>query len=255
MFEARLGSTTLLKKIVDALREIVKQSILDCSDSGIQLQSMDNSHVSLVSLSLEKACFEKYRCDRNMSLGMDLNSLSKVLKCASGDDAVTISAPDKADKVQFSFESAGKERTAEYELRLLNLDQEHLGIPDTEYDCIVIMPATEFARICRDMNNFSESIVIACNKDCIKFSASGELGSVNIKIMQTSNGDVSVSVQEPITLSFAGRYLTTFTRATPLSDKVKIGMSADVPLLVEYVIEDYGYIRYYLAPKVDDPDA
>lgn len=39
MFEARLSSTALLKKIVDALKEILHQSTLDCSDSGIQASS------------------------------------------------------------------------------------------------------------------------------------------------------------------------------------------------------------------------
>ncbi|EDW63358.2 proliferating cell nuclear antigen 2 [Drosophila virilis] len=255
MFEARLSSTALLKKIVDALKEILHQSTLDCSDSGIQLQAMDNSHVSLVSMSLRSDCFEKYRCDRNLSLGLDLRSLTKVLKCASGDDAVTIKSADKADKLQLSFESASMDRTADYELRLLNLDQEHLAIPETDYACVVHMPATEFARICRDLSTFSESVVIACTKDGIKFSANGEMGSVNIKLSETSKGDVSVQVEEPVTLSFAGRYLNTFTRATPLSEKVKISMAPEVPLLVEYPIEDYGYIRYYLAPKVDEPDS
>lgn len=215
---------------------------------------MDNSHVSLVALSLQYDYFEKYRCDRNVSLGLDLKSLAKVLKCASGDDAVTISAADKPDKVQLSFESLNKERTADYELRLLNLEQEHLGIPETDYACVVYMPSTEFARICRDLSAFSESVVIDCNKDGIKFSANGEMGSVNIKLSETAKGDVSLQVEEPVTLTFAGRYLTTFTRATPLAEKVKIGMAADVPLLVEYPIEDYGYIRYYLAPKVDEAD-
>ncbi|XP_017847004.2 proliferating cell nuclear antigen [Drosophila busckii] len=255
MFEARLGSTLLLKKIVDALRDMLNQTTLDCSDSGIQLQSMDNSHVSLVALSLQVDCFEKYRCDKNVSLGVDLKSLAKVLKCASGDDAVTISAPDKADKLGLSFESLNKERFADYELRLLNLDQEHLGIPDTDYSCVVHMPATEFARICRDMTTFSESVTIVCSKDSIKFTANGEMGTANIKLTETSKGDVSLQVDDPVTQSFAGRYLNTFTRATPLSERVKIGMAADVPLLVEYPIEDFGYIRYYLAPKVDDPEA
>ncbi|XP_001993467.2 proliferating cell nuclear antigen 2 [Drosophila grimshawi] len=254
MLEARLGSTTLLKKIVDALKEILSQSTLDCSASGIQLQAMDNSHVSLVAMSLSRECFERYRCDRNVALGLDLKSLMKVLKCASGDDAVTISAADKADKLQLRFESAGNERTADYELRLLNLEQDHLAIPETDYACVVHMPSTEFARICRDLATFSESVVIACSKDGIKFSASGELGSANITLSETSKGDVSLQVEEPVTLCFAGRYLNSFTRATSLADKVKIGLAADVPLLVEYPIEDHGYIRYYLAPKVDDPD-
>lgn len=37
MFEARLASTLVLKKIVDALKEIINQSTLDCSDDGIQV--------------------------------------------------------------------------------------------------------------------------------------------------------------------------------------------------------------------------
>ena len=31
-------------------------------------------------------------------------------------------------------------------------------------------------------------------------------------------------------------------------------MAEDVPLVVEYVIQDQGYIRYYLAPKIEDED-
>lgn len=216
---------------------------------------MDNSHVSLVAMQLQPDYFEKYRCDRNVSLGLDLRSLAKVLKCANGDDAVTISAADTADKMQLGFQSSNMERTADYELRLLNLEQDHLAIPDTNYTCVVHMPATEFSRICRDMSAFNESVVISCSKEGIKFSANGEMGSVNIKLSETAKGDVTLQVDEPVSLSFAGRYLTTFTRATPLAETVKLGMAVDVPLLVEYSIEDYGYIRYYLAPKVDEPEA
>ncbi|XP_022225986.2 proliferating cell nuclear antigen 2 [Drosophila obscura] len=255
MLEARFGQTLLLKKIVDALKEIISQSTLDCSETGMQLQSMDNSHVSLVALSLQTECFEKYRCDRNVSLGLDLKSLAKVVKSASGDDSVTLSAADKADKLLLSFESDNKSRTADYELKLLNLDQDHLGIPDTDYACTVQMPSSEFARICRDMSLFSESVVISCTKQGIKFSANGDMGSANIKLSDTSKGDITIDVDEPITQSFAGRYLNTFTRATPLSDRVKICLAPEVPLLVEYPIEDYGFIRYYLAPKVDEADA
>ncbi|KAH8305516.1 hypothetical protein KR018_002330 [Drosophila ironensis] len=255
MLEARLGQTLLLKKIVEALKEIISQATLDCSDSGWQLQSMDNSHVSLVALSLQSECFEKFRCDRNVSLGLDLKSLAKVLKCANSDDAVTLSASDKPDKMLLSFESDSKERTADYELRLLNLEEDHLGIPETDYSCTVQMPSAEFARICRDMSMFSESVTLACSKQGIKFSADGDLGTANIKLTEGAKGDVSIDVSDPLTQTFAGRYLNTFTKATPLADRVKLCLSAEVPLLVEYAIEDYGYIRYYLAPKVDEADA
>lgn len=50
-------------------------------------------------------------------------------------------------------------------MKLMNLDQEHLGIPETNYACIVRMPSMEFARICRDLSQFGENVVIACTKE------------------------------------------------------------------------------------------
>ena len=41
---------------------------------------MDNSHVSLVSVTLRADGFDKFRCDRNLSMGMNLVSMSKILK-------------------------------------------------------------------------------------------------------------------------------------------------------------------------------
>ena len=55
-------------------------------------------------------------------------------------------------------------------------------------------------------------------------------------------------------MTFAMRYLNFFTKATPLSGTVTLSLSKDVPLVVEYKIAEYGYVRYYLAPKIDDEE-
>lgn len=61
-----------------------------------------------------------------------------------------------------------KSQVSDYEMKLMNLDQEHLGIPETNYACIVRMPSMEFARICRDLSQFGENVVIACTKEGTK---------------------------------------------------------------------------------------
>jgi proliferating cell nuclear antigen len=75
MFEARLVQSSILKKLLEAIKELLNEATFDCSDSGIQLQAMDNSHVSLVSMNLRSDGFDKYRCDRNISMGMNLGRL------------------------------------------------------------------------------------------------------------------------------------------------------------------------------------
>lgn len=55
--------------------------------------------------------------------------MSKILKCASNEDIITIKAQDNADTVTFVFESPEQDKVSDYEMKLMNLDQEHLGIP------------------------------------------------------------------------------------------------------------------------------
>merc|ERR1712212_60516 len=227
MFEARLVQGSLLKKVLEAIKDLLNEASWDCADTGIQLQATDNSHVSLVSLNLRAEGFDKYRCDRNLIMGMNLTSMSKILKCAANDDIITMKAQDSADTVTFMFESPNQEKVSDYEMKLMNLDQEHLGIPETDYSCVIKMPSGEFARVCRDLSQFGESIVIACTKEGVKFSAAGDIGTANIKLAQTSSVDkeedaVIIEMQEPVTLPFACRYLNMFTKASPLSPQVTL---------------------------------
>jgi proliferating cell nuclear antigen PCNA len=69
------------------------------------LQAMDNSHVALVSVELERAGFAKYRCDRPIPLGVNLTSLTKILKCAKDDDVCTLKAADDADTLNLTYEA------------------------------------------------------------------------------------------------------------------------------------------------------
>ena len=83
----------------------------------------------------------------------------------------------------FLFESpyilsfSGGDKVSDYEMKLMDIDSEHLGIPETDYSCVVKMPAVEFQRICRDLSQIGESVVICCTKEGVKFSATGELGT------------------------------------------------------------------------------
>ena len=118
---------------------------------------MDNSHVALVSMLLRAEGFSPYRCDRNIALGMNLGSLTKVLKAAQNEDILTLKAEDSPDAVSLMFESAETDRLSEYDIKLMDIDQEHLAIPDTEYAATIELPSAEFSRICRDLSSLSES--------------------------------------------------------------------------------------------------
>ena len=61
---------------------------------------------------------------------------------------------------------------------------------------------------------------------------------------------MAIELTEPVTLTFSLKYLMNFCKATGLSTAVRISLSNEVPLLVEYELSSNSYLRFYLAPKV-----
>ncbi|KAJ9098751.1 hypothetical protein QFC21_004399 [Naganishia friedmannii] len=188
MLEARLASAAVLKKLLDgtAIKELVTDCNLEANEEGIGLQAMDNSHVALVTVQLEAGEFDSYRCDRNMPLGVNLGSLTKILRCAKDNDVVTLKASDDADSLTLLFESPNSDRVGEYDMKLMDIDQEHLGIPDTQYDATITFSSTEFARICRDLSALGESVKIEVDKQGIRFSSDGEIGNGSVLLKHSA---------------------------------------------------------------------
>ncbi|KAL2433770.1 Proliferating cell nuclear antigen [Exophiala dermatitidis] len=259
VLEARLEQASALKKVVDAIKDLVQDCNFDCNDSGVALQAMDNSHVALVSMMLKAEMFSPYRCDRNIALGINLNSLTKVLRAAQNEDILTLKAEDAPDVVNLVFESSETDRLSEYDIKLMDIDQEHLGIPDTEYAATIEMPSAEFQRICRDLIAMSESVSIEASKDGVRFACQGDIGSGSVTLRQHKNIDkpdldVTINLTEPVSLTFSLKYLVNFCKASGLSSRVKLCLSQEVPLLVEYGLSGSSYLRFYLAPKIGDDE-
>lgn len=74
-------------------------------------------------------------------------------------------------------------------MKLMDIDQEHLGIPDTQYDATITMSSAEFQRICRDLAALGESVKIEASKEGVRFSSDGEVGSGSVLLKQTAGSD------------------------------------------------------------------
>ena len=105
MFEAKLNEALVLKKIIEAIKDLVTDVNIDATPSGISLQAMDSSHVALVSLTLGSMGFEEYRADRAMTLGVSVTNLAKVLKLASNEDKITLRAEEEGQHLHIVFEN------------------------------------------------------------------------------------------------------------------------------------------------------
>lgn len=148
MFQARLVQGSVLKKVLEALKDLINDACWDINLSGVNLQSLDSSHVSLVQFTLPSEGFDTYRCDCNLAMGTNLSIISKILKCAGNEDIVTLRTEDSVDTLVLLFEASNQEKFSDYEIKSMNLEVEQLGIAEQEYHSIAKMPSDEFSCIC-----------------------------------------------------------------------------------------------------------
>ena len=126
MFEAVIERASLLKKIIDAVKELSKEVCLVCDEKGIKLRVMDSSHVSLTDLHMAEAAFLDYRRDSRKVLGMNLEHMKKIFTLCNNEDKVTMKCEDDGSHLLFTFE-AMDERVSWArisDLRILEFEQD-----------------------------------------------------------------------------------------------------------------------------------
>lgn len=97
---------------------------------------------------------------------------------------------------------------------MMDIDNEHLGIPEQDYSAVVTMPSVDFQvcfaldkflvilrfqrkrflhnyfqKTCRDLAMFSDSIMITVTKAGVEFTGKGETGSTVVNYAPTGTVD------------------------------------------------------------------
>eukprot|EP00918_Siedleckia_nematoides_P057719 GHVU01125812.1.p1 GENE.GHVU01125812.1~~GHVU01125812.1.p1 ORF type:complete len:166 (-),score=30.82 GHVU01125812.1:155-652(-) len=163
--------------------------------------------------------------------------------------------------MSFVFESPNDDRMSDFDLKLMQIDQEHLGVPEAEFDVTVDMPSNEFKRICSDMATFSDKMVITVNKESIEFAIVGDVGGGTVVLRKRAKTDTSeaVAIQcgADVQQKFSLKHLNLFGKAATLSPTVILRMSDKQPVEVSFSIvenPDNGWIKFYLAPQMADEE-
>lgn len=80
------------------------------------------------------------------------------------------------------------------------------------------------------------------------------MNNIGATIDEKQETATTISVNTPVQASFSLKYLGNFCKATSLAPMVSLSISNAAPIVVEYKVNDWGYIKYFLAPKITDED-
>lgn len=72
MFSCKLFEGNTIKKIVEAIKDVVNNVNIEVNQEGMSFQAMDLSHVALVTLNLKADGFDEFKAHKVYSLGIKL---------------------------------------------------------------------------------------------------------------------------------------------------------------------------------------
>jgi len=255
----------VIRILFETLKDVVFETTLLVSPSGIKATSMDSSKSSLVYLKLDASSFEEYHATRNnIPLGISMQSMFKLIKTIGNHDILTMFVKTSSPhELGLCIENAEKKSKTIYTLKMLDTDVQDINVPDFSYESIVTLPSVNFQRLCRDMQHLAPTVCLESHPTKIILSCNGDFASQttvlgdqpdDMEDDQTTGHDIRIqsSTTDIIRSTYSLKYLTLFGRSSALSNVVTLYIKKDHPLVLEFSAGSLGSLKFLLTPQLED---
>lgn len=237
---------TALKSAFEVLKDILNDVNMYFTSKGIRILTLDTAKVALVDMFLVAENFEEYTCEDEIIAGINITNMFKLLKFISTNDILSIEIKSR-DYLDIRIENSVKKSDTKFQLKLLDINEDQIEVPDIEMNVTTTMPSVDFQRICRDMNNLASYVEIIREPNNFIIKCEGDFANQETNIECTNNSEFDGVLVGKYSL----KYLNLFTKATGMCSSVHIMQEEDNRFLVlKYNVANLGDLKFYLATKV-----
>jgi proliferating cell nuclear antigen len=227
------------------------------SQDELFIQSMDKSHICLADIKLKKDWFSSYSIDKDAVLSVDANMFSLIMSYSLKYPKMELICSDE-DKLDVNCLNISEKKTNVYDhyfqIPLIDIEQDELGIPEVEYDVDITIEAKRWTDMLNELNELGQNVQISCNEEEIKFitedTARLEIKVEADKVLEFCINEDAGTIQSLFSLNHLYKMCST----TKLSEKINIGLSDEIPISIKYDLGDNSKVNFYLAPKVMNDD-
>ena len=241
------------------LKGIVTDVNLILSSDVFYIQSMDSSHACLVEVKILSDWFDKYDVKVDEVLGINSEILFKVIDCWSDGQEIVIYTKKNNNNLFIDFEGE-KQLSKKFQLPLIDIDSDVLEIPEKEYDVDLALKSNDFKELVSELKIFNNTIMFKCNsnEEKVVIEANGGMGAMQVEIKDDNILEFAISEDLELSVTYALSYINTMCNFSKLNDCVYIHSSDNIPMKMHYSLDDKdsneskNYVKFYLAPKIED---
>ena len=261
---------------IESVSNVLKMGNISVRDDGLYVSGMDDMHVSLIKLEIEKNDFDKFEKIGPVNLGINFEEFVKLLKTSSGRGKLSIIYNESNPKLDIIYENDGLKR--KYGLMLLDIDVDDLEVPSIDYHLELELSTKIFSNMINSViTTGAEEITFKIKDKQLSTFSKGDLseteflfdkeeGYENEKKLKINIGKSEakssthkkkiyelISCEGQFNVTVGTSILKNITKANQLTEFVTINMIADNPVRLDYNLNgDGSFIYYYISPKLDD---
>lgn len=233
------------KSTFEVLKDILNDVNAYFRKEGLFIVTLDTARTSLVDIFLPADNFEEYECEQEEVIaGINISNTFKLLKTITNNDVLQIEINCK-EYMNISISSDTKKTQTKFQLKLLDINESRIEVPDVDMTTITTLPSIDFQRLCRDMSNIGSYIEIVRSGKEITFNCEGDFAN------QETSIECVEETQKTISGLYSLKYLNIFTKATSMCSSVQIIQQTGF-LILKYNVANLGELKFYLATKVSE---
>lgn len=231
-------------KILNTLSEIVDEASFHVDGSGIHVKAIDPSRIAMLLVDLPPEAFQEFNIREELSIGIAVSNLTKILKNLKKGDRMVIAANE--EYVEIIIEGTSGARR--YKFRNISVLSEEVPELNPEYDVEASLLASPLRTALKELTEIAATVGISASQDVLTFFDYDAKRS-SFKMSTTSGNVINLTIKKEVTTAFDSEYLSKVIELIGLSNiiEMKYGSEAPLNLLVEF---SGGRAIYYLAAKI-----
>jgi len=245
MLEIEIEDARSWKNCIDSIVNLIDEGSFEVTSNGISLKAMDPSQIAMVSFSIPKSAFSSYKVDETTKLGINFDSMSKILARSRGKDKLKM----MLDENKLVLEFLGEERR-NFKLPLIDVQEGAQKEPRIEFDAVVKMRAGHFKEILGDAALLSSHVVLEASNKGFSVEVHGDSGDLKVEKDKTGEATTNIEVKKDSRATFPLQFLEDMVKACPDDQSISLHLKTNSPIKVEYSIGE-AKLMYYLAPRIE----
>jgi len=225
------------------ISELVTEVRVRVNQEGINLTAIDPANVAMVYFRIPSSLFSSFQVDREVELGVNLDSLKAVLRrCKPGSSLII----EKSENIlKLGIHDRVKR---DFSLALIDIDMEEKSLPQWEFNSVIHMNADTLVEVIEDCLVVSDACTFVASPDKFVVEAHG----LNSARAEFSSEEVEIHSGNSLA-RFSLDYLNKFIKGAKISNRATLSFSDNHPMRLDFHTGEV-ILSFVLAPRIEQDD-